>query len=91
MNNNTVFTNRNNEPKAPDELLKTTALLYFKEALKDQEYEQCPALIKNAKRFGADQIDITKVIAEYQNRGKTGRLYEANAKIGGRLRFLDEE
>jgi len=33
MKNDTVFINRNNEPKAPDELLKITALLYFKEAL----------------------------------------------------------
>jgi len=90
MNNNTVYTNRNNEPKAPDELLKTTALLYFKEALKNQEYEQCPALIKTAKRVGADQGDIKGVIAEYQNRGKIGGLNEAQ-KFGGRLGFLNEE
>jgi len=90
MRNNLLFKNQNNEPKAPDELLKTTSLLYFKEALRNQQFEQCPTLIKTAKRFGAQNTDIRKVINEY-NRGKTGRLNEAGLAIGGRLRFLKEE
>ena len=91
MRNNMVFTNENNKPKVPDELLKTTSLLYFKEALRNQQFEQCPTLIKTAKRFGAQNADIRKVINEYNNRGKTGRRNEAYPAIGGRLRFLKEE
>jgi hypothetical protein len=91
MRNNMVFENDNNKPTAPDELLKTTSLLYFKEALRNQQIEQCPALIKTAKRFGAGNTDIRKVINEYTNRGKAGRRNEARQAIGGRLRFLKEE
>ena len=91
MRNNLVLPNENNKPKAPDELLKTTSLLYFKEALRNQQFEQCPTLIKTAKRFGAQNADIRKVIDEYTNRGKLGRHSEANTAIGGRLRFLKEE
>jgi len=91
MRNNLVIPNENNKPKAPNELLKTTSLLYFKEALRDQQFEQCPTLIKTAKRFGAQNADIRKVINEYNNRGKTGRPNEADLAIGGRLRFLKEE
>ncbi len=89
MRNNLVFTN--NKPKIPNALLVTTSLLYFKEALVDQQYEQCAGLIKAAKRFGAQQADINKVIGEYTNKGKAGGKYEAYEGIGGRLRFLKEE
>ena len=91
MRENVVFTNENNKPKAPDELLKTTSLLYFKEALRNQQFEQCPTLIKTAKRFGAQNADIRKVINEYTYRGKAGHRNEADLAIGGRLRFLKEE
>ena len=91
MRNNLVLPNENNQPKAPDELLKTTSLLYFKEALRNQQFEQCPTLIKTAKRFGAQSADIRKVIDEYTNRGKAGPHNGVNLKIGGRLRFLKEE
>ena len=91
MRNNVVLKNDNNKPTVPDELLKTTSLLYFKEALRNQQFEQCPALIKTAKRFGAESADIRKVINEYNNRGKAGRQNEAGSAIGGRLRFLKEE
>ena len=91
MRNNLLFKNENNEPKAPDELLKTTSLLYFKEALRDQQFEQCPTLIKTAKRFGAQNTDIRKVINEYTDRVNAGQHNEANLAIGGRLRFLKEE
>ena len=91
MRNNLVYPNENNKPKAPDELLKTTSLLYFKEALRYQQFEQCPTLIKTAKRFGAQSADIRKVIDEYTNQGNAGQHNEANLAIGGRLRFLKEE
>ncbi len=91
MRNNLVYPNESNNPKAPDELLKTTSLLYFKEALRNQQFEQCPTLIKTAKRFGAQSADIRKVIDEYTNRGNAGQRNEANLAIGGRLRYLKEE
>ena len=91
MRNNTVLPNENNKPKAPDELLKTTSLLYFKEALRNQQFEQCPALIQTAKRFGAVNADIRKVINEYNKRGQAGRRNEADPAVGGRLRFLKGE
>jgi len=91
MRNNVVLPNENEKPKAPDELLKTTSLLYFKEALVNQQFEQCPTLIKTAKRFGAQNADIRKVINEYTIRGNAGRHNEANLAIGGRLRYLKEE
>ena len=86
MRNNLVYPNENNKPKAPDELLKTTSLLYFKEALRNQQFEQCPTLIKTAKRFGAQHADIRQVIDECTNRGNAGQRIEANLAIGGRLR-----
>ena len=91
MRNNLVLSNKNNKPKAPDELFKTTSLLYFKEALRNQQFEQCPTLIKTARRFGAQNADIRKVIDEYNNRDNAGQRNEANLAIGGRLRFLKEE
>jgi len=91
MNNNTAYRNTNQEPQAPDELLKVTALLYFKEALVKQEFEDCPSLIATAKRYGATQPEIWNVIAEYKGEGDTVRQIEADEQIGGRLRFLEEE
>ena len=91
MRNNTVFTNTNNKPTASDELLKTTSLLYFREALRNQQYEQCAELIRSAKRFGARQSEIRKVIGEHFRRGRVGRQYEADERIGSRLRYLKEE
>lgn len=91
MRNNMVFTNQNEKPQAPDELLKTTTLLYLKEALVKQEFEQCAQLIKTAKRFGATDADVKKVLKEYVNGGRGGPRNEAEPEFGGRLRFLTEE
>ena len=87
---NTTFQNANNKPAANDELLKITALLYFKEALVDQEYEQCPALIANAKRYGARRADIKQVIEEVR-KGKADRQLEQDVALGGRLKLAEEE
>ena len=91
MRNNMVFTKNTNKPDAPDELLKTTTLLYLKEALGNQEFEQCAALIKTAKRFGATKVEVQKVLREHVKRGNAGPEYEADLTIGGRLQFLKEE
>lgn len=87
MKENTVFRNEHNKPTARDEVLKATSLLYFREALFNEKYEDCGELIRIAKRFGARQSDIRRVIAQ-SNRGvRTGRVNEANKEKGGRLRF----
>ena len=84
MKENTAFKNK---PIARDEVLKTTSLLYFKEALFNEEYEDCKELVWIAKRFGARKDDIRKVIAD-SNRGvRVGRGNEAKKGKGGRLRF----
>jgi hypothetical protein len=84
MKENIVFKNK---PIARDEVLKATSLLYFKEALFNEEYEDCKELVRLAKRFGARKGDIREVIAD-SNRGvRFGRGNGANKGKGGRLRF----
>lgn len=61
------------EPVNSDEILKTTTLIYFKEALDKQEYELCPELIKTAKGFGAKESEIRQVITLYLKELKGGR------------------
>ena len=56
-----------------DQLLKVTALLYFKEALVAQKYESCRELIDTAKDLGVSQGDISAVIADHLNPGNPGR------------------
>ena len=48
-----------------DQLLKETAFIYLKEALVAQQYEDCAGLIRDAKGFGAEQNEITAILAEY--------------------------
>ena len=57
-----------------DQLLKLTALLYLKEALVDQKYENCQELIDTAKGLGVAQGDISAVIADYLKVDNPGRL-----------------
>ena len=84
MKENIAFKNK---PLARDEVLKVTSLLYFKEALFNEEYEDCKELIRIAKRFGARQTDIRRVIAESNRGARAGRGNGANKGKGGRLRF----
>ena len=77
MENNALL---NPQPISADPILRLTALLYLKEALINQKYEVCPELIDTAKNLGADQGDISAVIAEYLNAGNPGR------QKGNRLR-----
>jgi len=48
-----------------DDVLKITSLIYLKEALKTQRYEECSGLIRDAKSFGAKQSEINAVLAGY--------------------------
>ena len=52
------------------EVLKATALLYFKDALVKQEYETCAQLAAAAREHGAAQSEINEVIAMYLRGGK---------------------
>ena len=72
-----------------NELLKVTALLYFKDALAQQEYESCAELVGSAKGFGAEQGEIDEVIALYLRGGKAGGPNEAN-RIKAHLQTLRE-
>lgn len=67
-------------------LLKVTALLYLKEALYKQKFEQCPELIQTAKRYGASTEEVQTVIARHVRRLQQGLVYEATAKQRGVLR-----
>jgi len=84
VKSNITFNNDKNNPITRDETLKVTALVYFKEALVKQEFEECAELIKAAKRFGAQQAEISDVIAEYARGVEGGRQDEAD-QVGGRL------
>ena len=65
MKNELVLKNEANRAIQSDEILKTTALIYFNDALLQQDYEQCPELISLAKQFGAQPGEIKQVIASY--------------------------
>jgi hypothetical protein len=57
----------------PDQTLKLTALLYLKEALNAQQFENCRELIDTAKNLGVDSGEISAVIADYLNANNPGR------------------
>ena len=82
MNNNAIANNQHNDAVVYDRVLKVTSLLYFKDALLNQRYEDCAELIRAAKSFGAQPGEISRIIAEAAgaytgqngaNRNKTGR------------------
>ncbi len=86
MKNDTFL--KENGPITSEEILKVTALLYLKEALRKEQYEDCPELIQTAKSFGARQSEVRKVIVEYIG-GVEGRTPDNRiTKVkGGRPRF----
>jgi hypothetical protein len=69
MRNNLITANQK-KPPAPNEVLKATALVYLKDALIKEEFEQCPELIQKAQYFGADKTEVQKVIAEFIKEAK---------------------
>jgi hypothetical protein len=44
--------------------VKTTALLYLKEALLSEAYERCPEIITFAREFGAAPFEITDLLED---------------------------
>ena len=79
MRNNVILKSEESCFVNSDGIHKATALLYLKEALLKEEYEGCKELADSARKFGAQQGEISKVIAAYL-RGNTGGQSEANQK-----------
>jgi len=44
--------------------VKLTALLYLKEALLKERYEQCPGFIEVAQAFGAQEREIEELLED---------------------------
>jgi len=44
--------------------VKLTALLYFREALLGERYEECPEFIRVAREFGAQALEIQELIED---------------------------
>ena len=80
---NFLLPNKQEKPSSHDKILKATALMYLKEALVKEVYEDCPELIQNAKDFGAEQKEISELIAEHI----TGVVKERQKKATSRRRF----
>ena len=66
---------------AADETLKVTTLLYLKEALEQERYENCAELIQTAKKFGANTSDISQVITGYIGKISGLRKSEAHERL----------
>ena len=48
--------------------VKLTALLYLKEALRRERYEDCPEIIAVAKEFGAADFEIQDLLEDQRRR-----------------------
>ncbi len=54
----------------PDKTLMVTSLLYFEDALIKERFEECRELSQLARRYGAKQSQINRVIARHIRRMK---------------------
>lgn len=82
MNNNLELNGNVDAGYYGHQVLKLTSLIYLKEAVEKQEYENCAALIREAKGYGAQQSEINALLAEAFGPG-----YEAKTNNRGRTRF----
>jgi hypothetical protein len=73
-----------------NDVLKLTALLYFKEALQKQEFESCAELVAAASKFGASKEEISEVIALYLKGEKPGGQTGSQTQTKNRVRSLKE-
>ncbi len=64
---NTAKTGTRNARRAAHPL-KMTALLYLKEALQKEQYEECAAIVATAKEYGAQDWEI-RLLLEDPKRG----------------------
>ncbi len=61
-----------------DGVLKQSALIYFQQALKKQEFEACSELVALAREFGAETADIQAIITSYLGGAKPGGRNQVN-------------
>lgn len=54
--------------KAVRHPIKLTALLYLREALLEEQYEQCAEFIAIAKEFGAQEFEIQNLLEDPRRR-----------------------
>ncbi|MCB9772178.1 MAG: hypothetical protein H6754_06470 [Candidatus Omnitrophica bacterium] len=87
MENNLTIKGRENGQLNSNEVLKLTSLIYLKEALLAQRYEDCAELIRDAKGFGAEQVEISALLVEVFRGRKTDADSEAKQINEGRSRF----
>lgn len=64
MKNRMDFSQEEQQDLVPDEMLKTTTLIYLLHAVKEEQYEEATELIGQARYFGATPKDINAVIFE---------------------------
>lgn len=75
MKLNVNLTNRTQKPEFPEEARKEITLLYLEEALYKEQFEDCGQLARNARKFGAKDEEVSKVIAKFlKNKGKRPQL-----------------
>ena len=82
MRNFLLSNEKQNKPFNHDRILKATALLYLKEALFKEKYEDCAGLIQNAKDFGAEAQEISGLLTDHVLGVKA-----KNVKVIGYRRF----
>ena len=87
MKNELITGNDVKEWLQSDEVLKLTALIYLKEALVAQRYEECAALISEAKDLGAKQSEINALIADVSPTRSGGKERGYGAKLKNKNRF----
>ena len=87
MTRNRVFTSPKQKELRTEDMLKLTALLYFREALIKEQFEDCAELVRTAKEYGADSRHIRAVIASTVRKDKGGRTRVAYRKGRKRSRF----
>jgi hypothetical protein len=51
-------------PRIKKDPVKLTALLYLREALLDEKYEECDQFIEVAKEFGAQAFEVQALLEE---------------------------
>ncbi len=56
-----------------DPLLKVTSLLYLKDALERERYEECPGLIQCAQSYGASRSDVRRTIVRHLRKLDSGQ------------------
>jgi len=87
MRNNLIFNNKNTKTVRPDEMLKTTALIYLTDSLVQEDYESCSEIIDRAKKFGASRTEISRLITGFIKGINNGQKTSNKRTAGGRLRF----